>query len=240
MAGPTLLTLRKWTYRKLGENASSISADSADANFSENPNYPLESVDACINQALDEMALRLDHDAFKSSDTADAVNGEVAVPATYGNRLQLSFRRSSSDTWQPLEPTTEEWLDIHQPDWRTTTLTVPDRYFVKAKSDGIIYYSLTPQLSATVTSGLLRRWTIKLGTLSAKTDTADALQMFPAQQFSYIPSMAAYFLVMNDSEDERGAMRADTFMAAAERDLGYMRMRLRSLAAPGYSSYRSR
>lgn len=240
MPGPTLLTLRKWTYRKLGENASSRSTDSADSNFSENPNYPLESLDAAINAALDDMGLRLDHDCFKTSDTANAVNGEVTCPATYGSRLQLSFRNSSSDPWQPLNPVTEEWMDIHRPDWRTTTLAIPDGYFVKAKSDGTIAYCLTPQLSTTVTSGLLRKWVLKLGTLVAKTDTADILQLFPSQQFSYVPNMAAYFLVMNDSEDQAGPERASAFLAAAERDIAYMRMRLRSLSAAGFSDYRRR
>lgn len=240
MPGPTLLKLREWTYRKLGENASSRSTDSSDANFSENPNYPLDSVDAAINAALDEIGVRIDHDCFKRSDTSDAVNGEVAVPATFGCRLQLSFRTDTSQDWQPLQSFTEEWLDQHRPDWRTTTVDEPDGYFVKGDYTGAYKYSLTPQLSGTITGGLLRRWTIKLGTLTTKTDTADVLMLFPGQQFSFVPNMAASFLVPNDSEDEEGFSRAQRFIMAAERDIGYMRQRIKAVTAANSASYRSR
>ena len=235
MPGPTLLTLRKWTYRRLDENASTRSTDAADASHVENPNYPLSDVDEAINDALQTIPLRLDHDFFKSSATVDAAAAETTLPATYGSRLQLSFRASSTDSWRPLEPITEEEADIRMPSWRTSTVTAPTHFFVKDSGSGTAYYRLVPVLTATVTSGIFQRFSAKVTTLSAKTDTADILEYFPDQRMIYVPCLAASILDL-----EHDTPRQQTNAALAEQALEKMRQRLKILAAQGSMSYRRR
>lgn len=241
MAGPTLLTLRKWTYRRLEQNASTRSTDAADASHVENPDYPLADVDEAINDSLQVISMRLNHDFFKSSDTADAVAAEAAVPSTYGSRLQLSFRGSSSEAWTPLDPITEEEADIRMPSWRTSTVSRPSHFMVKYTGASAAVYRLVPVLTATVTSGLLRRWSAKVTTLSLKTDTADVLELFPEERMIFVPCYAASLLDQDTSPvNAAGHTRAMVNAARADLSLERMRQRLNVLAAQGSASYRVR
>jgi hypothetical protein len=229
MPGPTLLKLRELTYRILGENADTISIDSTDSSYQDNPNYPLDRVDNAINEARYWLARMLDHGTMRSSDVVNAVSGETAFPTTFLCRLILRFRSSTSaDYGPPLPMYTEEDLDTMQPGWRDEdSSSTPRAVVYRAKYDGTMTYELIPALSATVTSGLLRAWTRKPTALSTKTDTADELMIFPELQHTIIPYRAACIL---DFDNEVKAQRTMYLEAQTEKQLAHARRTLQTMA----------
>lgn len=229
MAGPTLLDLRKATYRIMGENAADISTDSTNPNFKDNPNYPLAVVDANINAARLWLIRSIALGRFMTSATADAVSTEVALNlTTFGGCLQIRFRQSSADDYQPpLQGYTEDELDNNKAGWRNQTASQPWGFVYREKIDGTATYQLVPTLEATVTSGLLVSYVSKPTALSAKTDIATELAHFEEYKLLVVPYKAAA-LMPYDIEDEEGAARVMRYDEAAEYNLAKCRKILKT------------
>lgn len=225
MAGPTLATLRGYMYRFISEPSADTS----------NPLFPTAQIDAWINGALQSIPRRLDHDLFRTTANINAATGNLALPSTSGSaflcHLRVFFRPDTSTSYDELQAYTQNTIFDEDPDWLGTTATgLPDRYIMRLPSGtgGAPVIRLYPQPDTTYTNGLLLYYTVAPPALSADSDTADILQYFPEQQFTYVPFWVAHRATFFEGgpTDDQG----QKFEALVERELAQMRLTLKTLA----------